>query len=471
MKRQTARTTWGPRITAGLSAAALAAGLAACGTSHPGSASNRAATTTASVTSAPGQVAATALGAVGYREIGSGPPLVLIMGYAAAMETWEPQFVDALARHYRVVIFDNAGIGATTALPNHLTIDAMANQTSALISALGLGRADVLGWSMGGMIAQALAVLHPGQVRRLVLCASFPGVGTVIPPQANIDDLTNGNGLSVLFPADQPMAAAAFVAGAESYPDAEAASAGVVAAQGQAALSWFHGDDPAGRETARITAPTLVADGTEDQLDATANAHAIARLIPGAKLVLYPDAGHGFLFQEGTPFAVTVESFLSGTGHPADPADPADPASTASTASTAAVRAEFRSGDAAVVAAGKTWLSQLKALSSPPESSGIGDVKSASPTAAEVDAIDLPFADAIGELDATLLSAGATGRVGAAITAFVTAEDRLATDVLALPGVSGSIAATWTPAIKADSAAAQRAKTALRTALGLPAGT
>ena len=159
-------------IAAGLTAATLTAALAACGSSPPTA-------TTASVTSTPGQVAATALGTVGYRELGSGPPLVLIMGYAGTMETWEPQLVDTLARHFRVVIFDNAGIGGTRALPSPLTIDAMANQTSALISALGLGRPDVLGWSMGGMIAQALAVLHPGQVRRLVLCATFPGVGTV----------------------------------------------------------------------------------------------------------------------------------------------------------------------------------------------------------------------------------------------------------------------------------------------------
>ena len=134
------------------------------------------------------------------------------------METWEPQFVDTLALHFRVVIFDNAGIGRTRALPSPLTIDAMADQTSALINALDLGRTDVLGWSMGGMIAQALAVLHPAQVRRLVLCATFPGVGAVIPPQAKINDLTNGNGLSVLFPADQPMAADAFSAGARATP-------------------------------------------------------------------------------------------------------------------------------------------------------------------------------------------------------------------------------------------------------------
>jgi pimeloyl-ACP methyl ester carboxylesterase len=102
------------------------------------------------------------------------------------MEAWDRRFVDALAQHYHVVIFDNAGVGQTRALPAPLTIDAMASQTSALITALGLTRPDILGWSMGTMIAQALAVLHPGQVRRLVLCAAYPGNGTAIrPPQAN----------------------------------------------------------------------------------------------------------------------------------------------------------------------------------------------------------------------------------------------------------------------------------------------
>lgn len=105
------------------------------------------------------------------------------MGYGWTMEGWDPRLVHALARHNRVVMFDNAGIGHTQPLPGELTatltIDAMADQTSALIDTLGLGRPDVLGWSMGGMIAQALAVLHPAQVRRLVLCATFPGTGAV----------------------------------------------------------------------------------------------------------------------------------------------------------------------------------------------------------------------------------------------------------------------------------------------------
>jgi pimeloyl-ACP methyl ester carboxylesterase len=107
------------------------------------------------------QTAHTKLGTIGYRSYGSGPPLVLIMGYGGTMETWDPRFVDTLAKHYRVVIFDNAGVGDTQALASPLTIDAMADQTSALIDSLGLGKPDVLGWSMGGMIAQALADKTP----------------------------------------------------------------------------------------------------------------------------------------------------------------------------------------------------------------------------------------------------------------------------------------------------------------------
>ena len=442
--RRGARAVWGRRITAGLTAAALTAALAACGSSQPGA-------TTVSVTSMSAEVAQTTLGPVGYREVGSGPPLVLIMGYAGTMETWEPQFLDTLALHFRVVVFDNAGIGSTQALPSPLTVDAMANQTSALISALGLGRPDVLGWSMGGMIAQALAVLHPAQVRRLVLCATFPGVGGVTPPQAAINDLTNGSGVDVMYPANQAMANDAFTGEVESYPSAAAVPASVISAQRRAALWWFDGADAAGRRTSEITAATLVADGSQDQLDAVANSRTIARLIPQAKLLFYPDAGHGFLFQEGTPFAVTVESFLSGAARPA---------------STATIRAEFLAGEAAVTAAGRTWESQLKGLSPQPASSGIGGVTPARPTAAQVDGIDQPFASAFTDLDYQLLMAGATGTMGEAITTFVAADEKVAEDVLALAGLSGPTAKTWAATIKTDSNAEQTAKTALRKALG-----
>jgi pimeloyl-ACP methyl ester carboxylesterase len=304
----TRRTTRDLGIALGLVTALLSVTLAACGSSAP-AAPDRG----PSVVSAPVRTAHTTLGAVGYRVVGSGPPLIMIMGYAGTMELWDPRFVDALAQHFRVVIFDNAGIGQTQALPVPLTIDAMADQTSALIDALGLGRPDVLGWSMGGMIAQALAVRHPAQVNRLVLCATFPGTGSAVAPsQAAVKALTSSNPGPYLFPVDQGRAYQAFAAATSGYPAASPAPAAVITAQKGAVLSWFAGADPAGPLTSTISAPTLIADGTVDRIDAIPNDHALAQLIPGSRLVFYPDAGHAFLFQEERPFTALIESFLSG---------------------------------------------------------------------------------------------------------------------------------------------------------------
>ena len=268
---------------------------------------------TVSITSVPVRTVATRLGAVAYRVMGNGPPLVLIMGYGGTMETWDPRLVNALAQRYRVVIFDNAGLGGTAALPAPVSIDAMANQTSALITALGLHRPDVLGWSMGTMIAQAVAVLHPDQVNRLVLGAGYPGNGTAVrPPQRAINALDTGgqSALAVLFPAGQAGAQNAYLAATSSYPAAPAVPADVVAAQGHAIDAWWAGQDPAGARAASITAPTLIADGAADQLDPAVNSRTLAGLIPGTRLTLFPGAGHAFLFQDQAAFVTQVESFL-----------------------------------------------------------------------------------------------------------------------------------------------------------------
>jgi pimeloyl-ACP methyl ester carboxylesterase len=286
-----------PALTAALGLAALA--VTAC-SSPPGQAPG-----TGPVVSAPVRVAHTSLGTVGYRTVGSGPPLVLIMGYGWTMEDWDPRLVHALALHHRVVMFDNSGVGRTQDLPQPFSIDAMADQTSALIATLGLGRPDVLGWSMGGMIAQALAVLHPAQVRHLVLCATYPGSGqTVLAPVAARQ--TAGD-----FPANQAAALNAFKAAIAEYPSAPAASAGTKGIQDLAMSNWQTGSDAAGRETPRIAAPTLIADGTDDELDPVANDHALARIITGSRLVLYPDAGHAFLFQDWASFGALVNAFLN----------------------------------------------------------------------------------------------------------------------------------------------------------------
>jgi pimeloyl-ACP methyl ester carboxylesterase len=266
-----------------------------------------------SVVSARVQIAHTKLGNVAYRVVGSGHPLVLIAGYASTMEIWDRRFVDALAERYRVVIFDNAGIGDTHSLPSPLTIDAMANQTSALITALGLGRPNVLGWSMGSMVADALAVLHPAQVRDLVLCAAYPGTGTNKPSQKAIQALKSGNSkevLAALFPANQTVAGDEYFLAESSYPPSPSVPQAISAEQSHAIDDWWDGNDAVGKRTAAISAPTLVADGTEDQLDPVLNDRAVASQIQGAKLVLYSDAGHAFLFQDESAFVPTIESFL-----------------------------------------------------------------------------------------------------------------------------------------------------------------
>lgn len=268
-----------------------------------------------SVASTPVQIAHTHLGAVAYRELGSGPPLLLIMGYGATMEEWDPRLVNALSQRRRVIVFDNAGTAMTQALRSPLTIDAMADQTSALIEALHIPHVDVLGWSMGSMIAQALAVRHRSLVRRLILCASYPGNGTTVrPSRADLNSFESSQEQSVmaaLFPANQAAAVSTYLAAVSSYPPAQPVAADVLVAQRRAIDSWWAGTDAAGTQAARIAVPTLIADGTEDRLDPLANSHALAGVVRGAQLRLYPDAGHAFLFQDEASFLALVESFLS----------------------------------------------------------------------------------------------------------------------------------------------------------------
>ncbi len=293
-----------------LTAAVLVgAGISGCGTrqSEPPSAPP-------DIAAAPTRIAHTALGDVGYREVGHGPTLLLVAGFSASMDDWAPYFVDTLATHFRVVVFDNAGTGQTNSLAAPLSVPEMAAQTSALISALGLGRCDVLGWSMGGLIAQSLAVAHPGQVQRLVLAATQAGTGQAVPVPASIQAALDSGSpavtLSVLFPAGQVAATRRYLAGISAYPGYYTASAAVRAEQQTAISQWIAGDDASGRDPGDIRAPTLVADGTEDALNPVSNDRMLARLIRGARLVLYAGAGHGFLFQDASGFVAELRSFL-----------------------------------------------------------------------------------------------------------------------------------------------------------------
>ena len=267
-----------------------------------------------SVLSVPVRVAVTKDGDVGYRELGSGPPLLLVMGLGGTMDNWSPSFVDALAAHHKVVVFDNAGVGETAAISSPLTITGMADQTSALISALHLAPTTVLGWSMGGMIAQALAVLHPSQVSKIVLAATQAGTGKAVPPPAAAAAAVNSDSpsveLSVLFPPSASAAAELYGFSVLRYPDLYGVLPKVKVEQGSAVDLWFAGSDAAGREVASVKVPTLVADGTEDALDPVSNDKQLAALIKGAQLTLYSGAGHAFWFQDESAFLGRLGAFF-----------------------------------------------------------------------------------------------------------------------------------------------------------------
>lgn len=304
------------RVTSRLAAsAAVLAVLGAAGTvPASASAATPASTVTPDIVTAPTLIAGTHEDAVGYREVGTGSPVLLIMGFGGSMDNWPPSFVDALATRHTVVVFDNAGIGDTAPVPSPLSISAMAGQASALIAALHLGRTAVLGWSMGGMIAQALAVAHPHQVSKLILAATQAGTGASLPiPAAAATALASSNPatvLSVLFPPDQSAAAQALFAGILQYQGYYGASDVIKTQQTAAINQWMAGQDPAGRQLSRIQALTLVADGTLDQLNPVPNDQLLARGISGAHLLLYPDAGHAFWFQDAAQFVPAVERFL-----------------------------------------------------------------------------------------------------------------------------------------------------------------
>jgi pimeloyl-ACP methyl ester carboxylesterase len=294
------------RFAAGwtLAVCCAAAALAGCGSGSSGP----------DVLTAPIHVVRTPAGTVAYRELGSGPALLLITGASASMDDWPASFVDTLAAHHHVVVFDNAGVGRTSAVPvpASLSVPAMTSQTSALISALRLGRPAVLGWSMGGMIAQDLAISHPAQVSRLILAATAVGTGTAVPlpPFATVSGLSGTKLVATLFPKNQAAAAMAYSNDSLQYPDSYQVSAATFHNQYLAAEGWIAGQDPAGRLVGDIRVPTLVAGGTSDQFMATANFRQLASSVPGAKLVLFADAGHAFWFQDAAGFLRDVETFL-----------------------------------------------------------------------------------------------------------------------------------------------------------------
>src|SRR5579872_3732000 len=260
-----------------------------------------------SATATPIKTVHVAWGTIGYRAVGRGRPLVLVVGGKASIDDWAPSFIDLLAHHHLVLALDNEGVGRTTLRPGKLTIPRWGDDVSDFIAALHLKRPDVLGWSTGGQVVEALAVRHPGSVRRIILCATGPGDGSAVispTPQRTSPPFAN------FFPADQDAARVAFIRDIHRYRHFYMAPSAVAQLQQTAAGDWGAGQDAAGHHLNRITAPALIADGSEDPYDAVANSRALAAQIRHSKLHIYPDAAHGFWFQDRADFVLRIDRFL-----------------------------------------------------------------------------------------------------------------------------------------------------------------
>jgi pimeloyl-ACP methyl ester carboxylesterase len=254
--------------------------------------------------------------ALAYRIFGSGETLILINGFASAMDTWNPPILQALARQFRVVIFDTRGTGCSGSSGKEYSIPLFAMDTLRLMAVLGISSAHILGYSMGAMIAQELTLRSPERVRKLVLvsgdCGGREAVRMTREVWATLGDKRGtlqeqaARMFSLLFPAQwlrdhDPWDACPEVW--ETTPEEHCAR------QLETLRSWA---GACGRLPA-IRSPVLVATGTDDVIIPPENSEILAGRIHGARLVRFTGGGHGFMYQFPDEFAGVLLSFLTGT--------------------------------------------------------------------------------------------------------------------------------------------------------------
>jgi pimeloyl-ACP methyl ester carboxylesterase len=257
-----------------------------------------------------------------YRVAGSGLPLLLINGSGATLDTWDPLLLSGLSVGRRVIVFDPRGMGASTdTKTDRLTVQEMADDAAALLRALRIKRADVLGWSLGGFVAQALAIRHPLSVRRLVLASTSAGGRTATTATRKvqaIDDKTTlglatpNEFLPILFPPHAQGAGNAWISRLLGQPGGccEPFSRQAGRRQIQAEHRWYRPTGGSYNQLGEIKAKTLIGAGALDVDIPVANARLLHRKLPGSKLLVYKDAGHAFLIQHATQFAAAVLRFL-----------------------------------------------------------------------------------------------------------------------------------------------------------------
>jgi len=239
-----------------------------------------------------------------YERGGSGEPLLMIQGMSGTHVSWGEPFLEPLRTHFDVIAFDNRGIGLSAPIDGPFTIVEMAEDAAALMDELGIDSAHVVGISMGGMIAQDLALAHPGRLRSLTLgCTYCGGPGSQLMPQENVEKIAAGMmsgdrdkairaswevNVSPAFRADES-GYAAFHEMATSVPAAKR----TIELQAQA----IFGHDTSG-QLGVISTPTLIVHGTEDGVLPYPNGEQIAALMPAARLETLEGVGHMFWWEQ-----------------------------------------------------------------------------------------------------------------------------------------------------------------------------
>ncbi len=249
-----------------------------------------------------------------YRVVGDGPPLLLVMGHTGTQDQWPLSFVNSLARERRVITYDHRGMGDSSSPDGDWSVETFANDAAGLLAALDAGQADVLGWSMGGMVAQELALAHPGTVRRLVLLATSAGGPEALPPDPAVLDMMHDDSvigverarriLSLLVPADWLEAHRAFLM---DYPrPRRVASTEDALRQWKAVAGWAGAWD----RLPALDRPVLIVTGDADRVTPAENSVRLAQRIPGSWLIRLAGGGHGVLYQQPQRLAKIVRVFL-----------------------------------------------------------------------------------------------------------------------------------------------------------------
>jgi pimeloyl-ACP methyl ester carboxylesterase len=254
-----------------------------------------------------------------WRSIGAGPPVVLINGYAATGEDWDPDFLAALATDFELICPDNRGVGGSELGDGELTIEAMASDVEALLGALGFDRAAACGWSMGGYVAQALAEHAPSTISALALIGTHPGGPGYVPTGdaeafARLIDYSGTPReqatrlISVFFPPDRAAAADAELG--ETYAAARARlDHAALDAQVASLVAWRDREPPA----LAALPPALVIHGALDRLVSVGNATPLAERW-GARLEIFERSAHAAMTQEPSRAARAIRDALAPVG-------------------------------------------------------------------------------------------------------------------------------------------------------------